>query len=436
MDEEIQPGQFWQQFYVIALLGEGGMSSVYLAYDLIHARLVALKFLTGMFARNPKAVARMHREGAIYRTLDHPSVVRIWDVAEAPGHKVYLVLEFLRGAPLDEVLEERGEPLPVPRAVRILEDVGSALNFAHRKQVIHRDVKPQNVMIGPDGRATLLDFGIARAEDGLVDTQSGSIMGTMAYASPEQRAGQQSDHRADIYALGAIVYEAVTGRRVVPLGNYDEMLSACRADLTPPSELDERIPPALDQVLWRLLEDDPARRYPELRKMLIELGLMRVNLPEVPLRAFFGDEGEAALDEASKALRDGEARKAIEITSRLAQAPPPGLEAESLHLHARANAATGQPGVAVHYYQRSLEVDPAGIEVVADLGLHLLRMGKVADARDLLTHLPSWIRGHLVVRALLDLIRALPEMPALTRSMLNGQGEGRQLHAALAKVFG
>ena len=417
----IEPGSFFEHYYVIAALGEGGMSQVFLAYDLHQARLVALKFLLGMHAQSPKAVARMRREGEIYRTLRHASILEVLDVAGARGVAVYLVLEFLRGRTLDEVIAEAGGPTAVPQAVHVLEDVGSALNLAHRNQVVHRDIKPQNIMVGPDGRSTVYDFGIARAQDDLINTQVGSILGTMTYAAPEQRVGKPTDHRADIFSLGAILYEMVTGRRVIEPGSYKEMVQAETAFLPAPSEVNPKVPEVFGAMIRRMIEDDPGARYQDLKSVLIELGLMRLKLDKKERRALFGSTAEQRLDEVQRAFRYEEIRKAEALIEELAARPPPSIGAEIFHLKSQIELQLGDPGRGLRSLEMAVEYEPSNLENLLDLALLLLRMGKVERAQEVFTQVPSWIRGNLVVRALLDLIRALPHVPL---EILDGAPQG------------
>ena len=431
---EIEPGTFWEHFYVIARLGEGGMAEVMLAYDLETARLVALKFILGIHATNPKVVARMRREGEIYRQLKHPSILDVLDIRSAKLAPCYLVLDYLRGEPLDEVLEAAGGPLEVPRVMRLLDDLGSALNLAHKNEIIHRDVKPQNVMMGPDGRATLYDFGIARAQDDLINTQTGSIMGTLAYAAPEQRAVKLTDHRTDIFALGAILYEALTAKRVIEPGTYKEMVMARSEFLPNPSELNPKVPPVLDEIVRKMIEDDPEDRYADLKSLLIKIGLMRLELSPKERRALFGSKAEQRLDEVVRAFRYDEIKKAEGLIEEMAAKPPPSIGAEIFHLRAAIQVELGEPGKGVTSLEKALGYEPTNLEILLDLALLLLRMGKIDKVEELFAGIPSWIRGSFLVRALMDMIKNLPRIPGKTLGRLSNQGPARKFHAAVAAL--
>lgn len=434
MTRTIEPGQFFEHFYVIAQLGEGGMSQVFLGYDLLETRLVAMKFLLGLHAQSPKAIARLRREGEIYRSLDHPAILDVLELASAPGVSLYLVLEFLRGRPLDEVMEGRSDPMTVPQSIRVLEDVGSALNLAHRNQVIHRDVKPQNIMVGPDGRFTIFDFGIARAQDDLITTQMGSIMGTLAYSAPEQRVGGEADHRADIFSLGAILYEMLTRRRVIEIGSYREMVQAETAFLPDPSELNPAVPPVVDGIIRKMIADSPDERYGELREILIELGLMRMNLSEEERTALFGTSAEQRMDEVQRAFREGNLESAEEQIMELTQRPPPSIGAELFHLRSQIEVQLGHSARSIESLEMAMQYDPSNLEILLDLGLALLRAGRFERVRELFHGVPSWLRGNLLVRSMVDLLRALPETPPEVMGLFGRHGISRRFQEEVRAI--
>ncbi len=431
--ETPEAGTFFDRFYIVAPLGEGGMSQVLLAFDLHEVRFVALKFLTGLFATNPKAVARLRREGEIYRALDHPNVVRVHEVAERPPAAPFLVLEYIRGREFDEILADRDAALSIPRVVRLLEDSAAGLHAAHRHGVIHRDVKPQNLMVRTDGSTVVLDFGIAHASDGLIRTQRGSVLGTLAYAAPELRDGREADHRVDLFGLGAVVYEALTGRRAVPPGNFEEMTRARTADLESPAQLIPGFPERLDRLVMRLLADAPDDRPADLKAVMIEIGLMRVELDPAERLAVFGDEVARDLDEASKAYHQGEIRRGLELAQALAERSDPEHQGEILHLTGLLQIAAGQPAVGVHYLTRALAERPDDMEIVVDLGVELIRLAKLDRVEDTLRGLPSWIRGQLLVRSLLDLVRVLEEAPVSVLTSVPAGAAGSRLCESLRK---
>ncbi len=238
------------------------MGDVYLAEDTRLGRKVALKSPTESWLRSPDARARLHREARAAARLNHPFIAAIYDVLDIDD-RPYIVIEYVEGESLSAVLK-RG-PLPVERAVAIAMQLCDALAVAHEAGVIHRDLKPANVMITPSGGVKVLDFGLARTAEARTDgsslTEAGQMLGTPDYMAPEQFVGRTADERTDIYSLGALLYELVTGTRpfaeVDPLGRILGSLS------TPPpaSSRNERVPAALDAVLARALALDPDHRF-------------------------------------------------------------------------------------------------------------------------------------------------------------------------------
>jgi len=248
-------------FRILQKLGAGGMGDVYLAEDTRLDRKVALKSPTDSWLEAPDAHARLHREARAAARLNHPNIAAIYDVFDIDS-RPYIVIEYVEGESLSSIAS-RG-PLPVDQAVRIVRQLATALEAAHGAGVIHRDLKPANVMITPSGIAKVLDFGLARtAESRTVAshlTEAGQILGTPDYMAPEQFVGRAADERSDLYSLGAVLYELVTGRR--PFEAADPV-SRVMGGLTPPpaSERNPNLPPALDRLLARALALDPRERY-------------------------------------------------------------------------------------------------------------------------------------------------------------------------------
>src|SRR5919197_808947 len=191
------------------LCGSGGMSSVYKARDTLLERNVALKILHSHYSDDEEYVQRFRHEARTVARLAHPNIVTVIDRGESDGRQ-FIVFEYVEGENLKELVERRG-PLPVRRAIELGIEIGTALAVAHESGLVHRDVKPQNVLLG-DGRAKVTDFGIARSievKQGL--TQTGTVLGTSDYISPEQATGEQVDAQSDVYSLGAVMYELLTG---------------------------------------------------------------------------------------------------------------------------------------------------------------------------------------------------------------------------------
>lgn len=269
-------------YEVLSLIGAGGMGEVYRATDTRLDRSVAIKVLPADLAADPVFRARFAREARTISSLDHPHICTLHDVGESDG-TAYLVMQYLEGERLAARLA-RGA-LPLDEALRRACDIASALDHAHRHQVVHRDLKPGNVMLTKSG-ARLLDFGLAKPIAALTDahsahldvpvTSAGTVVGTVQYMAPEQIEGREADARTDIFAFGAVLHEMLTGARAFNAPSQASLMSAIlRDDPLPPSTLAPGIPPALDHVVRRCLAKDPEERWASAHDLLIELGWIR-----------------------------------------------------------------------------------------------------------------------------------------------------------------
>ena len=247
------------RYRVIDRLGSGGMADVYCAEDTQLGRNVAVKLLYRRFAEDPEFVERFRREASSAAGLQHPNIVGVFDRGEWDG-TYYIAMEYLKGHTLKQLVRDHGA-MPPDLAVDIAIQVLRAAKFAHKRGVVHRDIKPHNVILDEDGRAKVTDFGIARA--GASDmTETGSIMGTAQYLSPEQAQGQPVSPRSDLYSIGVMLYELLTGQ--VPFDAESPVTIALKhvsEDPVPPSQLNPAVSPALDAVVLRALEKDPAARF-------------------------------------------------------------------------------------------------------------------------------------------------------------------------------
>src|SRR5213593_53433 len=261
-------------------LGAGGMGEVYRATDTRLGRSVALKILPGDWAQDSERKLRFEREARTVAGLNHPHICALYDVGSQDGID-FLVMEYLEGETLAELLA-RG-PLPVEQALRLAIQVADALDQAHQHGVVHRDLKPANVMVTRAG-AKLLDFGLARPVAAAVQagdeartrtqalTTDGSILGTLEYMAPEQIEGKQPDARADIFAFGAVLYEALAGRRPFEGASPAQVLaSTLRSEPEPLSRLVPHVPAALDRVISRCLAKDPEQRWQTARDLGLEI---------------------------------------------------------------------------------------------------------------------------------------------------------------------
>jgi serine/threonine-protein kinase len=257
------------RYRVMHRLGSGGMADVWCAEDEQLGRRVALKVLAGRFAEDPEFRERFWREAPAAASLQHPNVVGIFDRGEWDDTP-YIAMELVRGRTLKEIVDEEG-PLPPDRAIDIAKQILAAARYAHRHGVVHRDLKPQNVMVDEEGRAKVADFGVARAGASEM-TQTGAIIGTVQYLSPEQAQGQPVSPRSDLYAIGVVLYEMLTGR--VPFTADSPVTIALKhvsEAPVPPSQINPTVSPALDAVVLRALEKDPARRFQDADSFMVAL---------------------------------------------------------------------------------------------------------------------------------------------------------------------
>jgi serine/threonine-protein kinase len=258
------------RYRIVRKLGSGGMADVYLAEDEELGRRVAIKILNDRHANDEQFVERFRREAKNAAGLSHPNIVSIYDRGEAEG-TYYIAMEYLDGRSLKELVVARG-PLPIGDAIQFTRQVLGALRFAHRKGVVHRDIKPHNVMADADGRLKVTDFGIARAGVSQM-TEAGSIIGTAQYLSPEQARGAGVDQRSDLYSVGIVLYELLTGE--VPFTGESPVEIAMRhlSDTPrPPSLLRPEVPPDLDMIVLRALAKSPEDRFQTAEEMDAELG--------------------------------------------------------------------------------------------------------------------------------------------------------------------
>lgn len=248
------------QFVLERPLGEGGMAEVWLGQNVHLGTPVAVKFLNMQFAGNPEMQARFLEEGRRQAELNHPNIVRVygWEMLEG---RSFLILQYVHGEPLDLRLQRTG-PLPADLFFRVTEGILSALHHAHSMRMVHRDVKPSNILLDMTGHPYLGDFGLVLAFDQQRLTRTGTSMGTPEYMSPEQITNPATiDHRSDIYSLGCVLYEMLTGR--VPFGGQDFQAKMAHLQQAPPPlrQWNPTIPAALEQVVLRCLAKQPAERF-------------------------------------------------------------------------------------------------------------------------------------------------------------------------------
>lgn len=259
-------GQIVAGYRILRVLGTGGMGTVYLATNPALPRREALKVLSAELSRNPDFRARFVREAEVAASLDHPHIVSVYNRGQTADGQLWIAMQFVDGT--DAEAAQRSGTMTAQRAVHIVTDVAKALDYAHARGVIHRDVKPANFLLsgtpGADERALLGDFGIARALDDVGLTATGSVLATIAYAAPEALSGAQLDGRADIYSLGCTLFSLLTGRTPFSSGNGMAAVMMAHLHHPPPrvSDFLSHLPPALDVVIATAMAKDPAARFP------------------------------------------------------------------------------------------------------------------------------------------------------------------------------
>ena len=258
------------RYQVMKKLGEGGMSYVYLAKEISSGETVAIKVLSPRLASDKSSVERLRREAGLAMRLDHPNVCRILRLGESEDGLIYLVMPFLKGELLSD-REVRGGPMDIPLSVALLKQMCAGLHHAHELQIIHRDLKPENVMLVPDDgggieRAVVMDFGLAkerRADPAIAKlTATGIILGTPEFMSPEQIRGKTLDARSDLYALGIVAFEMLTGKLPFQGRNAQEMMIArLRSQPVPIRQYRPDVPEPVERALTKALQTNPDDRF-------------------------------------------------------------------------------------------------------------------------------------------------------------------------------
>ena len=258
------------RYRIVDTLGEGGMANVYLADDIILKRQVAVKIIRLDLQKDSQVTARFEREALATSELSHPNIVSVFDVGSDHGLP-YMVMEYVKGPDLKEYIQDN-TPIPLPKVIKIMDQILSAMSLAHKHGVIHRDLKPQNILMDENGNIKIADFGIAVALNQTTITQTNSVLGSVHYMSPEQTRGGMVTKQSDIYSLGIILYELLTGQ--VPFNGETPVVIALKhAEDEIPSlrKQNKDIPQALENVVLKATAKDPRDRYASVDEMKADL---------------------------------------------------------------------------------------------------------------------------------------------------------------------
>src|SRR5499425_2099929 len=271
-----QPRLLGGRYELDGIVGRGGMAEVFRARDIRLDRVVGVKTLRDDLARDQTFQARFRREAQSAASLNHPSIVAVYDTGEdntGGSHIPYIVMEYVDGRTLRDLLRDDRRLLP-ERALEITDGVLRALDYSHRNGIVHRDIKPGNVMLTRSGEVKVMDFGIARAvaDSQMTMTQTAQVIGTAQYLSPEQARGERVDARSDLYSTGCLLYELLTGR---PPFTGDSPVAIAyqhvKEEPVPPSQLDPEVPPWADAIVLKTMQKDPAQRYQSAADMRTDI---------------------------------------------------------------------------------------------------------------------------------------------------------------------
>ena len=270
-------GKTISHYKILEKLGEGGMGVVYKAEDTKLKRIVALKFLPPELTRDSEAKKRFIHEAQAASALQHTNICNIHDIDESPDGQIYIVMDCYEGETLKEKIQHG--PLKIEEAVNITIQAAQGLEKAHKKGIIHRDIKPANIFITKDGNIKIMDFGLAKLIGQSRLTKTGSTLGTVAYMSPEQARGEKVDYKTDIWSLGVVLYEMITGQHPFR-GDYDQavLYSILNNDPEPPTSLRTGVPMDMERTIIKMMAKDKSCRYQHMDDLIVDLSHSKNNL--------------------------------------------------------------------------------------------------------------------------------------------------------------
>lgn len=268
------------RYEILEKIGSGGMGNVYKAHDRRLDRIIAIKVLRLEYNEDNNFIRKFKRESLAAASISHPNIVSIYDVGseEIDGNKIhYIVMEYIDGQTLKELINENGK-IPENKALNYTIQIAEALKVAHQKHIVHRDIKSQNIMVTRDGRIKVTDFGIARVADNTTVTATNAVMGSVHYFSPEQARGSKVDNRSDIYSLGIVLYEMLTGTLPYDADNpVSVALMQVQSNMPRPSEKVKSLSSAVDMIVLKMTRKDPNKRYEDVSQLIKDLRSASIN---------------------------------------------------------------------------------------------------------------------------------------------------------------
>lgn len=314
------------RYQIIEQVGGGGMALVYKAHDVLLNRNVAIKVLRQQFVNDEEFIRRFRREAQSAASLSHSNIVSVYDVGQE-GEIHYIVMEYIEGQNLNEIIKERA-PMQVDEAVRIASQIADALDHAHHNDIIHRDIKPHNILIGRNGRVKVTDFGIARAVTSSTITQTGSVVGSVHYFSPEHAKGVATGEKSDIYSLGIVLYQMLTGRLPF-LGEspISVALKHLQEHFEEPRLVNPLIPQSVENIILKSMRKNPSERYNSAREMLRDLETCLLPERKVEPKLFFDEEDDEHSTRVVPAIKP-QSRPYTGPPSKLSRDVPSGVEPE------------------------------------------------------------------------------------------------------------
>jgi len=409
----VKTGENVDRFTILKKLGHGGMGGVFIGFDHQSNELVAVKILFQEYADDQVYVKRFEREIGILKALVHPNIVKLID-SGIDKELHYMALEFVRGKTLGDLIQAR-KKLPLEIAIKVTKDLARALAYAHANGIVHRDVKPANIMvIETSWTVKILDFGVAYMDDQRLQTSLGRFVGTLSYAAPEQVRGLPADERADLYAMGLVVYEMLTGRKALLGSNQSAILQQQLSDAyTPPSQLEPTVPSELGNLILKLLRAEPQHRYQKADQFLYDLELFESRYKSQAFHArsvYDYPEFVKDFQEANAAFEGKDYETSFRLTQDLARKAP--RAAEVFFLLGKIQSERGFTYNAIQEYVKATAFDPDNTYYHLSLGVAYQAIGMRDQAR---TELETALRldsNSRIVRQKLDELDQVAAPPA------------------------